>query len=108
MEVCQGVDHLGKSFQDILDAGGEGIILRDPSSPFERGRSPGFLKHKVSLLYDNLVSHYLPKQKFRDAEARVVRILGQHQFECELCVLIQCNAIFTLIPYSVQAKRRYF
>ena len=46
-EVCQGTDHLEKIFQDIMDQGGEGIILRDPSSPIQAGRSKGFLKHKV-------------------------------------------------------------
>ena len=45
--VCKGTDHLEKIFQDIMDQGGEGIILRDPSTPFETGRSKGFLKHKV-------------------------------------------------------------
>jgi ATP-dependent DNA ligase len=33
--------------QDIIDMGGEGIILRDPLSPYQVGRSSGFLKHKV-------------------------------------------------------------
>jgi len=45
--LCEGTDHLEKIFQDIMDQGGEGIILRDPSAPFEVGRSRGFLKHKV-------------------------------------------------------------
>ena len=47
-QVCEGTDHLEKIFQDIMDQGGEGIILRDPSTSFEVGRSRGFLKHKVS------------------------------------------------------------
>jgi len=42
--------HLEGFFQDILDKGGEGIILRDPSAPYREGRSPGFLKHKVGVL----------------------------------------------------------
>jgi len=46
-EVCRGEEHLSKVFQDILDRGGEGVILRDPQAPFEHGRSRGFLKHKV-------------------------------------------------------------
>jgi ATP-dependent DNA ligase len=33
--------------QDIIDGGGEGIILRDPLSLHQAGRSSGFLKHKV-------------------------------------------------------------
>jgi ATP-dependent DNA ligase len=35
--------------QDIIDEGGEGIILRDPFSPYQSGRSVGFLKHKVNF-----------------------------------------------------------
>jgi ATP-dependent DNA ligase len=34
--------------QDIIDEGGEGIILRDPLCPYRPGRSGGFLKHKVT------------------------------------------------------------
>ena len=49
--VCEGIDHLEKIFQDIMDQGGEGIILRDPSAPFTAGRSRGFLKHKVFVYY---------------------------------------------------------
>jgi len=48
--LCQGTDHLEKIFQDIMDQGGEGIILRDPESPYKPGRSSGFLKHKVKKI----------------------------------------------------------
>lgn len=37
-------------FQDILDKGGEGVILRDPNSPQQGGRSSGYLKYKVPFL----------------------------------------------------------
>jgi ATP-dependent DNA ligase len=37
-------------FQDVIDKGGEGIILRDPTAPYESGRSKGYLKHKVLTL----------------------------------------------------------
>ena len=46
---CKDTAHLEKIFQDIVDRGGEGIILRDPSSPYQPGRSPGYLKHKVRI-----------------------------------------------------------
>jgi DNA ligase-1 len=46
-EVCKGMNHMQQFLQDIIDEGGEGIILRDPLSPYQSGRSPGFLKHKV-------------------------------------------------------------
>ena len=48
-EVCKDTNHLERIFQDIMDQGGEGIILRDPQSPYQAGRSSGFLKHKVSI-----------------------------------------------------------
>jgi hypothetical protein len=44
---CEGSKHLEQFFQDIMDMGGEGVILRDPNAPLQPGRSPGFLKHKV-------------------------------------------------------------
>jgi len=50
-KLCEGTDHLEKIFQDIMDQGGEGIILRDPYSPQQSGRSSGFLKHKVLRLH---------------------------------------------------------
>ncbi len=45
--AVQDVKHLDSFFQEILDLGGEGIILRDPKSPYVPGRSPGYLKYKV-------------------------------------------------------------
>lgn len=39
--------HLEKYFQNTIDLGGEGIILRDPAAPYQPGRCPGYLKHKV-------------------------------------------------------------
>lgn len=46
-ELCKGMQHLEAYFQDIMDQGGEGIILRDPTCLLEPGRSHGYLKHKV-------------------------------------------------------------
>jgi len=46
-QECADTEHLDKLFQDILDKGGEGIILRDPNALYEPGRSRGFIKHKV-------------------------------------------------------------
>ena len=44
---CTDVPHLETLFQNIVDKGGEGIILRDPNANYHQGRSPGYLKHKV-------------------------------------------------------------
>jgi len=48
-EECKDMQHLYQFFQDVLDKGGEGIILRDPNSPYKPGRSQGYLKHKVTF-----------------------------------------------------------
>jgi len=48
MKVCHGLPHLEEILQDIMDKGGEGIILRDPKTPLQPGRGHGYLKHKVS------------------------------------------------------------
>ena len=53
-EVCKGVDHMQHFLQDIIDGGGEGIILRDPLSYYQSGRSSGYLKHKVCLHFFSL------------------------------------------------------
>jgi ATP-dependent DNA ligase len=47
MQICKGKDHMQQFLHDIIHLGGEGIILRDPLSPNQPGRSVGFLKHKV-------------------------------------------------------------
>lgn len=44
---CTGANHLEQFYQDIIDGGGEGVILRDPGARLQPGRSPGYLKHKV-------------------------------------------------------------
>jgi len=67
-EICKDIEHLEKFCQDIMEQGGEGIILRDPSAPLQSGRSNGFLKHK----------------KYRDAECRIVGRASAVSWECEL------------------------
>lgn len=82
-EVCRDIAHLEQMFQDIVDKGGEGVILRDPQCPYEPGRSRGYLKHKVSQTQSPL-AHSLFQQKFRDAEAKIVKELDAGQWECML------------------------
>jgi len=79
-----------KFFQDIIDVGGEGIILRNPKLPYQGGRSLGYLKHKVLFIYLFLLFiDVVNSQKFRDAEAKIVRSAGQYHWECELYVQSQ-------------------
>jgi len=83
---CHDVAHVEAFYQDIVDKGGEGVILRDPNAPYQSGRCPGYLKHKVregkSSLY--LVLIYFLFKKFRDAEAKIMAPAGLNQWECEM------------------------
>lgn len=53
---CRGLKHLADELELILAAGGEGLMLRQPGSKYESGRSSTLLKVK----------------RFHDAEARVI------------------------------------
>ena len=56
---------LEKILDEIIAAGGEGVVLREPNAPYERGRSQNALKYK----------------KFNDAECVVVaHKVGQGKF----------------------------
>ncbi|HZY88364.1 MAG TPA: DNA ligase [Gemmataceae bacterium] len=65
-EVCRGLDHLRKELARVEALGGEGLMLRQPGSHYEAGRSATLLKIK----------------RFHDAEARVIGHLpgaGRHK-----------------------------
>jgi len=70
-----------------MDQGGEGIILRDPFSALESGRSSGFLKHKVPSARPKPCLPYLV-QKFRDAEAKIIGMASPVTWECELYIFL--------------------
>ncbi len=53
---CRGLDHLREELARVESLGGEGLMLREPGSVYEAGRSTTLLKVK----------------SFQDAEARVV------------------------------------
>jgi DNA ligase-1 len=55
-ELCRDLDHLRAELARVEALGGEGLMLRQPRSPYEVGRSATLLKVK----------------SFQDAEARVV------------------------------------
>ena len=75
-EPCRGTDHLMAELDRMGDVGGEGLMLRQPGSLYEAGRSSTLLKVK----------------RFHDAEARVIGYLpgaGKHKgrtgsLECQL------------------------
>jgi DNA ligase-1 len=63
---CNGVEHLRQELQRVERLGGEGLMLRQPGSTYQVGRSSTLLKVK----------------RFHDAEARVVAHLpgtGKHK-----------------------------
>jgi DNA ligase-1 len=63
---CRGLDHLRQELARVESLGGEGLMLRQPGSRYEAGRSPTLLKIKT----------------FHDAEATVVEHLpgsGRHK-----------------------------
>jgi DNA ligase-1 len=65
-ERCQGLEHLGRELQRIESLGGEGLMLRQPGSRYEAGRSTSLLKVKT----------------FHDADAVVVEHIagkGRHK-----------------------------
>ena len=86
--VCTGLPHLEAFYQDIVNKGGEGIILRGPKSAYRPGRSPGYLKHKVFYPITSRYSADPLFKKFRDAEAKIVGPAGWHQWECLLYVFL--------------------
>jgi len=55
-EPCRGVAHLQAELDRVIQLGGEGLMLRQPASPYVVGRSATLLKVK----------------RFHDAEARVI------------------------------------
>jgi len=57
--VCDDKEHLTTLMDQVLSAKGEGVMLKDPESAYERKRSYSLLKVK----------------KFEDAEATVI---GHH------------------------------
>jgi DNA ligase-1 len=65
-EQCRSVEHLREELARVEALGGEGLMLREPGSKYEAGRSSTLLKVKT----------------FHDAEARVVEHLpgaGRHK-----------------------------
>jgi len=65
-ERCRGLDHLREELARVEALGGEGLMLRQPGSRYEAGRSTTLLKVKT----------------FHDAEARVLEHLpgtGRHK-----------------------------
>lgn len=48
--LCKGREHLSKTAQEIIDEGGEGVIMRAVESLYLPGRNPALIKLKVRSL----------------------------------------------------------
>jgi ATP-dependent DNA ligase len=73
-----------KFAEDLLLAGGEGCILREPKSVYQAGKSAQMQKYKVRLLLSNEVTlSTVFSQAMRDNEALVIKILG-NDYICKL------------------------
>ena len=54
--------HMDVVYQDIIKKGGEGIMLKDPNSPYEGKRSNFLLKYKPNFDAEGIIIGYKPGQ----------------------------------------------
>lgn len=63
----QNKDHLNSFFKEIQKLKGEGVVIRNPKSPYIKGRSAQILKFKA--VYDDectVIAHHTGKGKYKD------------------------------------------
>ncbi|XP_046549454.1 LOW QUALITY PROTEIN: uncharacterized protein LOC124259371 [Haliotis rubra] len=91
---CTSKEHVEEELEKAIDLGGEGVMLREPKSKYERRRSPSLLKMK----------------KFHDAEAVVIgheKGKGRNQFVCgALRCRMECGKEFSVGSGLNDAQRR--
>lgn len=94
-ERCNGEDHLHAQLDRIMALGGEGLMLRQPCSRYEAGRSSTLLKVK----------------RFHDAEARVLEHLpgtGRHRGRLgALLVALSDGTTFSVGTGFTDAQREH-
>jgi DNA ligase 1 len=90
---CRGTEHLSEELERIISGGGEGVMLRQPGSRYEAGRSATLLKAKRS----------------HDAEARVIEHqpgAGRHKGRLgALLVALPDGATFSVGTGLTDAQR---
>lgn len=57
---CKGIDHIKRSLKGVTSQGGEGLMLRQPASKYEAGRSNSLLKVKEFFDAEGTVTGYEP------------------------------------------------
>jgi hypothetical protein len=56
MVKCKGREHLAQFFKNVISNKGEGVMLREPRSVYQGGRSKSLRKYKVTrFLYFELI-----------------------------------------------------
>jgi len=60
--VVKNDQHMDQVYQDIIKNGGEGIMLKDPNSPYEGKRSNFLLKYKPNFDAEGIIISYKPGQ----------------------------------------------
>ncbi len=81
-EVCHDVNHLNTRLETVVKAGGEGLVLRNPASGYETGRSLNALKVKKQDDMEGRVIGYRPgKGKYQGMTGALwVEIEGKQRF----------------------------
>ena len=64
---CESQDHLNKYMKEITDKKGEGVMLREPNSMYESGRSNAMKRYKEYL----------------DTEVKIIKNMYPHGLECQ-------------------------
>ncbi|WP_293645225.1 DNA ligase [Thiolapillus sp.] len=75
--VCRDTAHLMEKLDAVVAAGGEGLVLREPGSPYETGRSRHALKVKR---YDDMEGRVLG---YRPGKGKFKGMVGALQVEIE-------------------------
>jgi len=52
---CKGQAHLDEIYETVIDNGGKGVILRNPSAAYRSGTTKDFLKYLVRVLPTRVV-----------------------------------------------------
>lgn len=60
--VMKSVSHLDTLYKDVIKNGGEGVMLKDPNSPYEGKRSNYLLKYKPNFDAEAIIIGYKPGQ----------------------------------------------
>jgi DNA polymerase beta len=59
-QIVQNEAHMDAVYKDIIQAGGEGIMLKDPQSPYEGKRSTYLLKYKPNFDAEAIIIDHKP------------------------------------------------